>query len=45
MHDFVIPEMRRVTLYGVYDMAANAGCISAGIDHYLAALAVERICR
>jgi hypothetical protein len=30
--------------YGVYDIAANAGWVSVGIDHDTAALAVNSIC-
>src|ERR671933_394812 len=33
VHDFVIPELGRVTPYGVYDVAANSGWGSVGIDH------------
>ncbi len=37
MHDFPIPELGRVTPYGVYDVAANSGWVSVGIDHDTAA--------
>jgi hypothetical protein len=43
VHDFVIPELGRVTPYGVYDVGANAGWISVGIDHDTAAFAVASI--
>jgi transposase len=43
VHDFVIPELGRVTPYGVYDVAANAGWVSVGIDHDTAAFAVASI--
>ena len=45
MHDFKIPELGRAVPYGVYDIAANAGWVSVGIDHNTAALAVESIRR
>ena len=41
VHDFVIQELGRVIPYGVYDLAANAGWVSVGIDHDTAAFAVE----
>jgi hypothetical protein len=43
VHDFVIPELGRVTPYGVYDLAANAGWVRVGIDHDTAAFAVASI--
>jgi hypothetical protein len=43
VHDFVIPALGRVTPYGVYDVAANAGWVSVGIDHDTAAFAVASI--
>src|ERR687885_2105635 len=43
VHDFPIPEVGRVTPYGVYDLAANAGWVSVGIDHDTAAFAVASI--
>src|SRR5919199_1449927 len=43
VHDFVIPELGRVTPYGVYDVAANSGWVSVGIDHDTAAFAVASI--
>jgi transposase len=45
VHDFKIPEVGRVTPYGVYDLAANAGWVSVGIDHDTAAFAVATIRR
>ena len=44
-HDFVIPELGRVTPSGVYDLAANAGWVNVGLDHDTAAFAVESIRR
>jgi len=45
VHDFVIPELGRVSPYGVYDLAANAGWVSVGIDHDTAAFAAATIRR
>src|SRR5574340_447392 len=32
-HDFLIKELGRAVPYGIYDLAANAGWISIGVDH------------
>jgi hypothetical protein len=45
VHDFVVPELGRVSPYGVYDLAANAGWVTVGIDHDTAAFAVASIRR
>jgi hypothetical protein len=45
VHDFVIKELGRAVPYGVYDIAANAGWVSVGIDNDTAAFAVETIRR
>ncbi len=45
MHDFAIPALGRVSPYGVYDLAANAGWVNVGIDHDTATFAVESIRR
>jgi hypothetical protein len=45
VYDFVIPGLGRVTPYGVYDMARNAGWVNVGTDHDTAAFAVESIRR
>jgi transposase len=45
VHDFAIPELGRVAPYGVYDLAANSGWVSVGIDHDTASFAVETIRR
>jgi len=45
VHDFLIPELGRVSPYGVYDLAHNAGWVSVGTDHDTAAFAVESIRR
>ncbi|MDZ4799882.1 MAG: ISAzo13 family transposase [Bryobacteraceae bacterium] len=44
-HDFAIPELGRVAPYGVYDLAANSGWVSVGLDHDTASFAVETIRR
>lgn len=43
MHDFPIPELGKVSPYGVYDVGANVGWVSIGIDHDTAAFAVHAI--
>src|SRR5579862_742486 len=45
VYDFPSKELGRVTPYGVYDLAANAGWVSVGIDHDTAAFAVATIRR
>lgn len=45
VHDFVIPELGKVSPYGVYDIAANAGWVNLGITSDTAAFAVESIRR
>ena len=45
VHDFELPEFGKVAPYGVYDIAANHGWVSVGIDADTAAFAVESIRR
>jgi transposase len=45
VHDFLIPELGRVSPYGVYDVAKNEAWVSVGTDHDTAAFAVESIRR
>jgi len=45
MHDFLIPELGRVSPYGVYDVGQNEAWVSVGTDHDTAAFAVESIRR
>jgi hypothetical protein len=45
VHDFNIPEFGMAVPYGVYDIAANVGWVSVGIDHDTAAFAVDSIRR
>ena len=42
-HDFPDEELGKVTPYGIYDVAANAGFVNVGTDHDTAAFAVESI--
>jgi hypothetical protein len=44
-HDFVDKELGKAIPYGVYDVAANAGYVSVGIDHDTAEFAVNSIHR
>jgi hypothetical protein len=43
VHDFLIKELGRAVPYGIYDLAANAGWVSVGMDHDTAAFAVQTI--
>ena len=43
VHDFKDKELGKVTPYGVYDVAANAGWVSVGTDHDTAAFAVQTV--
>jgi hypothetical protein len=45
VHDFIDPELGKVAPYGVYDVAANQGWVSVGIDHDTAEFAVESLRR
>ena len=45
VHDFLIPELGRVSPYGVYDIAQNEAWVSVGTDHDTAAFAVASIRR
>jgi hypothetical protein len=45
VHDFVDKDLGKVAPYGIYDMAANAGWVSVGIDHDTAEFAVQSIRR
>ena len=45
MHDFLIKELGRAVPYGIYDLAANAGWVSVGINYDTAAFAVQTIRR
>ena len=45
VHDFVDKDLGKVSPYGIYDIAANAGWVSVGIDHDTAAFAVNAIRR
>jgi len=43
VHDFIDTELGKVTPYGVYDIAANAGWVPVGTDHDTAEFAVATI--
>ena len=43
VHDFKDPELGKVNPYGVYDIAADTGWVSVGIDHDTSAFAVNTI--
>ena len=45
VYDFIDPDLGKVAPYGVYDVAANQGWVSVGIDHDTAEFAVESIRR
>jgi hypothetical protein len=45
VHDFVIPELGKVSPYGVYDLARDTGWVNVGTDHDTATFAVESIRR
>ena len=45
VHDFLDPELGKAIPYGVYDLTANEGWVSVGIDHDTAEFAVESIRR
>lgn len=45
VHDFVDPALGKAAPYGVYDLAANQGWVSIGINHDTAEFAVESIRR
>jgi hypothetical protein len=45
VHDFVDKQLGKVVPYGVYDIAANAGCVSVGIDNDTAQFSVNSIRR
>ena len=45
VYDFIDAELGKVAPYGVYDLIANQGWVSVGIDHDTAEFAVESIRR
>ena len=45
MHDFVDKAFGKAIPYGVYDIAANTGCVSVGIDNDTAQFSVNSIRR
>ena len=45
VYDFIDPDRGKAIPYGVYDLAANQGWVSVGVDHDTAAFAVETLRR
>jgi hypothetical protein len=45
VHDFLDPTLGKAIPYGVYDLTANAGWVSVGVDHDTAAFAAATIRR
>jgi hypothetical protein len=45
VHDFIDRELGKAIPYGVYDIAANTGCVSVGIDNDTAQFSVNSIRR
>jgi hypothetical protein len=45
VHDFLDPELGKAIPYGVYDVTANRGWVSVGVDHDTAEFAVASIRR
>jgi hypothetical protein len=43
VHDFIDDQLGKVAPYGVYDVTANVGWVSVGIDHDTAEFAVQSI--
>lgn len=43
VHDFIDPELGKAIPYGVYDLHANLGWVSVGVDHDTPAFAVATI--
>jgi hypothetical protein len=44
-HDFMDKELGKVTPYGVFDLSANEGWVSVGVDHDTAQFAAETVRR
>ena len=45
VHDFIDKDLGKAIPYGVYDMTANTGWVSVGVDHDTAEFAVETLRR
>jgi hypothetical protein len=45
VYDFLIKALGRAVPYGIYDIAANAGWVSVGMNHDTSAFAVQTIRR
>jgi Rhodopirellula transposase DDE domain len=44
VHDFIIKELGRAVPYGVYDIAANAGWVSVGLDQWWRGIRLRSKC-
>jgi hypothetical protein len=45
VHDFIDKDLGKAIPYGIYDLAADAGWVSVGVDHDTAEFAVESLRR
>lgn len=45
IYDFVQPDLGKAIPYGIYDLSANQGWVSVGVDHDTAVFAVETLRR
>lgn len=45
VHDFVNEQLGKAIPYGIYDLAANAGWVSVGVDHDTSEFAVQSLRR
>jgi Rhodopirellula transposase DDE domain len=45
VYDFIDPKLGKAIPYGVFDLRANEGWVSVGIDHNTAEFAGETLCR
>ena len=43
VYDFIDTDLGKAILYGVYDLGANTGWVTVGIDHETAAFAVNTV--
>jgi hypothetical protein len=43
VHDFIDPDLGKAIPYGIYDVGANSGYVSVGVDHDTAQFAVNSI--
>ena len=43
IYDFIDPKLGKAIPYGVYDVRANLGWVSVGVDHDIPAFAVATL--